>query len=186
MRVLVATADFEAVGFNIPVAEFMTAAICSGTRAARLGPDLLGDSSTPAAAFARARAAARPRDRRRAAQPAGHGRRRQRLQVGSAVRVPGQSVHGWSRDVTDDDADAPHRHRAPVPRGERQHRTGADDHLYRLPAHHAPRRSLRTALASTAAPACRAGDLRHANRGQGAGAATCGLPTGARSARRAR
>ena len=41
MRVVIATKDFEAVGFNIPVAEFMTDRGASGFRQTRLGPDLL-------------------------------------------------------------------------------------------------------------------------------------------------
>ncbi len=45
MRVLVATADFEAVGFNIPVAEFIEGSDLERHEAlARLGPDALGTS----------------------------------------------------------------------------------------------------------------------------------------------
>lgn len=43
MRVLLATADFEAVGFNVPVAEFIAArSIGRHGELRRLGPDLLG------------------------------------------------------------------------------------------------------------------------------------------------
>src|SRR5262249_25405602 len=42
MRIVVATADFEAVGFNIPVAEFVRAGELAKHRdLARLGPDVL-------------------------------------------------------------------------------------------------------------------------------------------------
>ena len=44
MRVLVATADFEAVGFNIPVAEFLSESEVTKSPALRtLGPDVLAD-----------------------------------------------------------------------------------------------------------------------------------------------
>ena len=56
MRVLVATADFEAVGFSIPVAEFLTSRELQRHREMRaLGPDLLGERFDALAAFARAR-----------------------------------------------------------------------------------------------------------------------------------
>ena len=56
MRVVVATADFEAVGFNIPVAEFLTARELQRHDELRaLGPDLLGERFDAADAFARAR-----------------------------------------------------------------------------------------------------------------------------------
>jgi endonuclease-8 len=45
MRVVVATGDFEAVGFNIPVAEFLSETEAIKNRELRtLGPDLLADS----------------------------------------------------------------------------------------------------------------------------------------------
>jgi endonuclease-8 len=57
MRVLVATEDFEAVGFNIPEAEILSAADRSRHRQLRrLGPDLLGETFDEATAIARARA----------------------------------------------------------------------------------------------------------------------------------
>jgi len=56
MRVLVATADFEAVGFSIPVAEFLTTRELERHRELRaLGPDLLAGGFDAEAAFARAR-----------------------------------------------------------------------------------------------------------------------------------
>jgi endonuclease-8 len=62
MRVLVATGDFVAVGFNIPVAEFITLRALERHRELRrLGPDLLAESFDEADAFARIRA--RPRER---------------------------------------------------------------------------------------------------------------------------
>ena len=60
MRVLVATAEFVAVGFNVPVAELLTARelIRHGTLR-ELGPDLLDESFDAGAAVARARAQGR-------------------------------------------------------------------------------------------------------------------------------
>jgi len=52
MRVVIETADFVAVGFNIPVAEFSTDALRD------LGPDLLGDDFDLAEALRRVRARA--------------------------------------------------------------------------------------------------------------------------------
>jgi endonuclease-8 len=44
MRIVIATADFEAVGFNIPVAEFMSeTAVVRSTPLRSLGPDVLTD-----------------------------------------------------------------------------------------------------------------------------------------------
>jgi endonuclease-8 len=58
MRVLVATADFEAVGFDIPVAEFIKArAIATHAELSKLGPDVL------AADFNRDEAVRRLRER---------------------------------------------------------------------------------------------------------------------------
>jgi endonuclease-8 len=57
MRVLVATAEFVAVGFNVPVAELLTSRELIRHEALReLGPDLLDDSFDAGAAMARARA----------------------------------------------------------------------------------------------------------------------------------
>jgi len=57
MRVLVATEDFEAVGFNVPVAEFVRAADLPRHDALRrLGPDLLSEDFDSEEAVARLRA----------------------------------------------------------------------------------------------------------------------------------
>ena len=57
MRIVVGTADFEAVGFNIPVAEFIRADDLARHRELRrLGPDLLSDDFDEEAAIARLRA----------------------------------------------------------------------------------------------------------------------------------
>jgi len=57
MRVLVATADFVAVGFNIPVAEWLKSReMDRHEELRRLGPDLLAESFDAADAFARMRA----------------------------------------------------------------------------------------------------------------------------------
>jgi len=54
MRVLVATADFEAVGFDIPVAEFLRAAdLKRHDELRKLGPDLLADRVDVTNALAR-------------------------------------------------------------------------------------------------------------------------------------
>lgn len=56
MRVLVATADFEAVGFNIPVAEFIRARDLPRHRELRqLGPDVLSEGFDAAEALRRLR-----------------------------------------------------------------------------------------------------------------------------------
>ena len=53
MRIIVITADFEAVGFNIPVAEFMSeAALARHPELRKLGPDVLADDFDPAKALA--------------------------------------------------------------------------------------------------------------------------------------
>jgi endonuclease-8 len=57
LRVLVETADFVAVGFSIPVAEFLDdRALARSPALLRLGPDLLGATFDPAEAVARLRA----------------------------------------------------------------------------------------------------------------------------------
>ena len=95
--------DFEAVGFNVPVAEFIAA---SGPGAARRAPaarprPARRDASTRPRRCAGMRARPARRDRRRAAQPARHGRHRQRLQVGGAVRVRREPVRDGAR-ISDD------------------------------------------------------------------------------------
>lgn len=53
MRIIVTTADFEAVGFNIPVAEFMSeSALARHPELRKLGPDVLSDDFNPAKALA--------------------------------------------------------------------------------------------------------------------------------------
>jgi len=57
MRIVLATPDFEAVGFNIPVAEFLTdRSLARHDELRRLGPDLLSDDFDEADAVARIRA----------------------------------------------------------------------------------------------------------------------------------
>jgi endonuclease VIII len=57
MRIVIATDTFEAVGFNIPVAEFITAAALERHQELRrLGPDLLADDFDETEAIARVRA----------------------------------------------------------------------------------------------------------------------------------
>ena len=59
MRILVATVDFEAVGFNIPVAEFVRRSNLARHRELRrLGPDILAESFNAAEAASRIRARA--------------------------------------------------------------------------------------------------------------------------------
>jgi endonuclease-8 len=56
MRVLIATADFEAVGFNVPVAEFIPVRDLARHRELRrLGPDVLSDTFVPEEAVRRLR-----------------------------------------------------------------------------------------------------------------------------------
>ena len=57
MRIVVATADFEAVGFNIPVAEFIREReVARHEELRRLGPDLLSDDFDEEDAIARVQA----------------------------------------------------------------------------------------------------------------------------------
>ena len=57
MRLVIATAEFEAVAFNVPVAEFRTAETLARDRAVQaLGPDLLDDAPDAAEALTRLRA----------------------------------------------------------------------------------------------------------------------------------
>jgi endonuclease-8 len=54
MRVVIRTADWEAVGFNIPVAEFHTArSLERSSQVPKLGPDILSDSFTVEGGVAR-------------------------------------------------------------------------------------------------------------------------------------
>jgi endonuclease-8 len=56
MRVLIATADFEAVGFNVPVAEFIPVRdIARHGELRRLGPDVLSETFAPEEAVRRLR-----------------------------------------------------------------------------------------------------------------------------------
>jgi endonuclease VIII len=56
MRVVIRTADWEAVGFNIPVAEFHTArSLERSSQVPKLGPDVLSDEFTVEAGVARLR-----------------------------------------------------------------------------------------------------------------------------------
>jgi endonuclease-8 len=56
MRVLIATADFEAVGFNVPVAEFIPVrGIARHEELRRLGPDVLSETFAPEEAVRRLR-----------------------------------------------------------------------------------------------------------------------------------
>lgn len=56
MRILIGTADFEAVGFNIPVAELITAReLTRHDELRKLGPDVLSDAFDPVEALRRLR-----------------------------------------------------------------------------------------------------------------------------------
>jgi endonuclease-8 len=60
MRMVIRTADWEAVGFNIPVAEFYTArALARSSQVPKLGPDILSESFTVKGGMARLIAYAR-------------------------------------------------------------------------------------------------------------------------------
>lgn len=57
MRIIIANAAFEAIAFNVPVAEFTTAAaLATSDPVARLGPDLLSPAFDAAEALARLQA----------------------------------------------------------------------------------------------------------------------------------
>ena len=55
MRIVVATAQFEAVAFNVPVAEFITAAVDKHPELREIGPDLLSDAFDETEALRRTR-----------------------------------------------------------------------------------------------------------------------------------
>jgi endonuclease-8 len=55
MRIVIASADFEAVGFNIHVAEFVSGDLARHPELGRLGPDLLADDFDPREAVRRIR-----------------------------------------------------------------------------------------------------------------------------------
>jgi endonuclease-8 len=60
MRVVIRTADWEAVGFNVPVAEFYTAhSLARSSQIPKLGPDILSESFTVEDGVARLTAYAR-------------------------------------------------------------------------------------------------------------------------------
>jgi len=60
MRVVIRTADWEAVGFNIPVAEFYTArSLARSSQIPKLGPDILSETFTVESGVARLTAYAR-------------------------------------------------------------------------------------------------------------------------------
>jgi endonuclease-8 len=60
MRLVIRTAEWEAVGFNVPVAEFFTArSLGRSSQIARLGPDILSESFTVESGVARLGAHAR-------------------------------------------------------------------------------------------------------------------------------
>jgi endonuclease-8 len=60
MRVVIRTADWEAVGFNIPIAEFYTASsLMRNSQVPKLGPDILSDEFTVEGGVARMIAYAR-------------------------------------------------------------------------------------------------------------------------------
>lgn len=59
MRAVIRTADWEAVGFNIPVAEFYTARSLARSQVPKLGPDILSESFTVEGGVARLTAYAR-------------------------------------------------------------------------------------------------------------------------------
>ena len=87
MRILIETADWVAVAFNVYVAEFVRGDALGRHRpVATLGPDLLGDFDRNERSRAFAPRAARP-TARRAARSTRDGRHRQRLQVGDSVPV---------------------------------------------------------------------------------------------------
>lgn len=56
MRIVIATADYEAVGFNIPVAEFIEGDLSRHRELRRLGPDVLSDTFDAREALLRIRA----------------------------------------------------------------------------------------------------------------------------------
>ena len=122
----------------------------------QLGPDLLAETFDAAEALRRMKARPARGHRRRAAQSARHGRHRQRLQVGGAVRLPRQSVHP-GRKRRGPGARASHHDGAPVAARQRALVAGADDDLYGGYRGAPPVATTRASgCGSTAARACRA------------------------------
>jgi endonuclease-8 len=59
MRIVIATADYEAIGFNIPIAEFITGRLDRHQELRRLGPDVLAETFDAAEVLKRIRGRAR-------------------------------------------------------------------------------------------------------------------------------
>ena len=143
MRIVVATEDFVAVGFDIPVAEMLKVKdLRRHDELRRLGPDLLADDFDGVEAIRRIRERSRQRDRRRPAEPARPRRDRQCLQVRDSVRVRGQSFRE-GRSVGRPTDLVPRVHGATVPDRER---LGKADHLHRFSTNNPPRQSEGAAL----------------------------------------
>jgi hypothetical protein len=183
MRVVVATEKFEAVGFNIPVAEFLQGRALERQPDLRLmGPDLLGETFDQDEAVRRLR----ERDRTEIAEARGGGHR-QRLQVGSAVPLPCESADAGPlaerRTAARDPGGG-----ADAPAGERCRSLRGDRDVSGLPADAGQCKSCgRVVCLRTRRPAVP--EVRHVHREGGAGrarpahvlvshlpAVTCGAP----------
>ena len=113
MRIVIATPEYEAVAFSVPVAELTTARDLERTAAMRdLGPDILVDEFDMAEVVRRIEAT--PDDRRSAARSDRGRRHRKHLQIGIAVCGAREPIRARRRAVT-------RRHRA-----RRRRRTAAD------------------------------------------------------------
>ena len=158
MRVLVGTADFVAVGFNVPDAEFEAARDVGARDAiARLGPGPARAGLRRGRGRAPPAGARRHDDRRGAARSARAGRHRQRVQVGGAVRRRRRAV----RDGGDDRRGSPGgagRHRAPPARRQRRRRGTRPRAPHHRPAR-AGRRPVGLRARRPAVPAVRHADF---------------------------
>ena len=132
MRVVVATRDFEAVGFNVPVAEFLD------ERAFQTPTRPPPDGSGPARRLVRSRRSNPPlsspqrlADRRRPHQSTRRRRGRECLQVGAALPLRHQSVSSCRRRQRRR-SPLPPRNRPEVPARQRRRPERDDSDLHRL------------------------------------------------------
>ncbi len=146
MRIVVATSDFEAIGFNIPIAEFIHERnLRRHDELRRLGPDLLSEDFDETEAIARIRA--------RPDTEIGEVLLTQRVMAGVGnvyksevlLRLRRQSVRPHRNRERRCGA-APRRNRAQVLTNECIRHAGRDDDLHRRASHDETRRSAGTAL----------------------------------------
>ena len=136
MRIVVATADYVAVGFSIPVAEFIAASnLARHEELRRLGPDLLSETFDTGEALRRMK--------ERPAQLIADVLLNQRVMAGIGNVYKSEVLFSCGINpftpvgrARRRQVDVPDRHRPQVPARQRAHVAGADDDVCRLPAKH--------------------------------------------------